>query len=225
MFNWIPAYSERSHSRSSPVVRWLANPAPPSVLISSVPQKVPVLSSILRYDLESQMSIRLAPRRCLVSHTYLGLATPDTIIRCCPVARMPPTSGSSSVAVASFPDHLTHFFPPNKVNSLLSTVCAMVGRCLLMMSLREKRNRKPAGHSKLYASFKPSSNAQTWILDTPMMHFINLLMMGRNMDSIYTRHTNACRMFRRATSRWIKNLRGHVHRTVCKHYLPLRGFP
>lgn len=45
-----PAKSERSHVRSSPVVRWLAKPAPPRVLISSSPLKRPTSLLQSKYD-------------------------------------------------------------------------------------------------------------------------------------------------------------------------------
>ncbi len=38
--NVMPSYSEKSQSRSSPVVRWDAKPAPPRVLVSRLPWKM-----------------------------------------------------------------------------------------------------------------------------------------------------------------------------------------
>jgi hypothetical protein len=51
----MPEYADKSHVRVSSVVRWLAKPAPPSVVMSSVPWKHADVEEEegVRYDCEA----------------------------------------------------------------------------------------------------------------------------------------------------------------------------
>ena len=116
MSRTIPAYPERSQHLSSPVVRWLAKPAPPRVLMSRLPWNRPALSWHSRKDCAALIQYASKPRdTSLVYVSYILEISRLGLGHRLLSNPLDPTSCASQPPVRASVRNITNRSPPNKV--------------------------------------------------------------------------------------------------------------